>query len=128
MESESKDEREASHRGRDVIMGKWEARWKHDGISLCIGYWELYHDGVKVDTKIPFATEPAGTYGDYDEWTFDEDWNDIWDSYEDGFDMSEWVADHSDWLATIAPESEWPAIYDAFSSEDWRPGSCGACI
>lgn len=109
-------------------MGKWTARWNHDCICLCVGFWELYHDGVKVDTKIPFATESAGTYGDYDEWTFDEDWNDIWGTYEDGLDMPEWTAKHADWLATIAPESEWAAIYDAFSSEDWRPGSCGACI
>ena len=71
----------------------------------------------------------ANTRRMFSEWHFESDWrNDVWDGYEDGLDCDEWCETYSEWLATIAPKVEWPTIYKAFQSNDWRRMSCGGCI
>ena len=114
----------------DENVERWEVRWSGGGWSLCSGIWELFHDGQKVETKIPFQGEPAYTHGTYAMWTFggDSGWDEEWDEYEDGEGCDEWCDENREWLATFAPEDEWEEIFLAFQAEDFRPGSCGGCI
>lgn len=116
-------------------MHKWHAEWTGNWPNYCCGQWHLYRNGEEIDlvqTGCPFTTddrhEPAGTYGQYSRWSFDEDWHEHWSSYEDGLGRHAWIRKHQKWLRRIAPRSEWPAIYRAFQSEDWRYGCCGGCI
>lgn len=109
-------------------MSNWEAKWSGSYPSLCCGEWTLYMDGRVVDTEIPFQRNCADTYGVYDEWFFGEDYDEQWYSYSDGLKCEMWCDTYKDWLSTIAEESEWSNIYDAFNVEDWRIGSCGGCI
>lgn len=122
----------SSHDDEQAPMSveRWIAEWHGGAWSLCSGAWELFHDGEKVDTDIPFQGEPAYTYGTYSMWTFggDSGWMAEWDEYEDGEYCDEWCDEHREWLATLAPESEWEEIFHAFQAEDFRPGSCGGCI
>lgn len=125
-------------------MSNWRAYWSGSYPSLCSGYWELYKDDVKVDTKIPFNNnyedydenndafhpwpDDAGTFGEYYGWYVGEDCSIQWEAYEQGLTKDEWCKEHSEWLVTLAPESEWGEVFRAFQAEDWRTGSCGGCI
>ena len=111
-------------------MSKWEAKWDGCYPNLCSGTWTLYSNGKKVDTKIPFTGRRghAETKGEYDSWSFDDNWSEEWSSYTDGLPVDEWCEKYGFWLETIAPKEEWESIYSAFQAEDWRPGSCGGCI
>jgi hypothetical protein len=101
--------------------------------------WHLTRDGVPIDDKaIAFNDEEmfgglrgsnAGTHGSYSRCHFDENYCEVFDSFEDGLDAADWCAENADWLEKIEPDrSEWPAIYAAFQAVDWRHGSCGGCI
>lgn len=109
---------------------RWVAQWSGGGWSLCSGEWTLLRDGKEVDTDIPFQGVPADTLGSYMEWHFggESGWDEEWDEYEDGSDCDEWCRENSEWLGTIAPQEEWPEIFEAFQAEDFRPMSCGGCI
>lgn len=109
---------------------RWEAIWHGGQWSRCSGSWELLHHGKPVDTEIPFQGSDAGTFGTYATWHFggDSGWVEEWDDYEDGMECGEWCDEHRDWLSTIAPETEWGEIFEAFQAEDFRRNSCGGCI
>lgn len=109
-------------------MSNWKAEWSGSYPNLCRGKWTLYMDGDVVDTEIPFQGNEANTHGIYDEWYFGEDYDEQWDSYSDGLECEAWCKEYKDWLSTIAAESEWSDIYDAFNAEDWRLGSCAGCV
>lgn len=109
-------------------MAEWKAEWSGGFPNLCSGTWTLYKDGEEMATKIPFQHDEAGTYGEHWRWSFGPDWSEEWESYKDGANPDEWCHEHAGWLATLAPESEWNAIYEAFKEEDWRHGECGGCI
>lgn len=106
----------------------WTATWSGKFPNLCSGEWALFHDGEPVHTTIPFQHSCAGTLGSYSSWSFGSDWDEIWESYEDGLAADAWCQKHRDWLSSIADESEWPAIFEAFQVSDWRHNSCGGCI
>lgn len=103
-------------------MSEWTAEWSGAFPNICSGEWSLFRDGVEVSTSIPFQGEPAGTFGEY------EDWLDVFESYESGKEADDWVAEHRGWLSSFADEGEFVKIYDAFNAADWRHGECGGCI
>lgn len=110
-----------------VVEAKWSGKWP----CLCFGKWTLIVDGVDVSNNIPkeLRDESMGTYGFYDTWYFDKDWNDVWDSYEDGLECDEWIETNLEWLKTITTDKEvMEQIYDAINTKDFRTGSCGGCI
>lgn len=112
-----------------IFVAEWTGEWP----CLCHGTWKLYRNGMELSIPIPFNDEdgygrPAMTSGMYFSWSFNEDWNEVWDSYLDGFDEDDWIAEHHDWLASFAEEEEFSSIFKAFQSSDWRHSSCGGCI
>lgn len=109
-------------------MSKWTAEWHHfDDIYFCLGEWRLFKDGKKIDCSIPFAYEPAGTFGSYVEVSEDGEHNTVKRSYEDGLREGEWCGKHREWLSSIAEEGEWKDVYAAFAEHDFRKRCCGAC-
>ena len=110
-----------------TVEAKWSGKWP----CLCHGKWTLIIDGVDVSDKIPeeLRDSPMGTYGFYDTWRFDEDWNTIWESYENGFECKFWIEENLEWLKTITIDKKvMEQVYDAINAEDFRAGSCGGCI
>ena len=110
-----------------TVEAKWSGKWP----CLCHGKWTLIVDGIDVSDKIPeeLRDSPMGTYGFYDTWYFDKDWNDIWESYEDGFECKFWIEENLEWLKTITTdENVMEQIYNAINAKDFRTGSCGGCI
>lgn len=106
----------------------WTAKWSGAYPNLCSGEWTLYHDGITVDTNIPFQGSDAGTFGTYPTWSFGSDWDEQWDEYDDGMLCGDWCQEYEYWLSHLAPREEWGEIYTAFQAEDWRHNSCGGCI
>ena len=113
---------------RGYKMTKWTAEWTGRYPCVCSGEWKLFKNGEPVQIFPPFHDTCAGTFGTYDRWSFNEDWSEEWEQYEDGLFCEDWCAYYSEWLETIAPKEEWEAIFDAFQQEDWRHGCCGGCI
>lgn len=108
-------------------MPTWTTSWSGGYPNLCYGEWTLFKNGVEVRTDIPFQGEPADTYGTYQRWYF-ANWMEEFEDYDDGLDEGSWIKEYEDWLKTIASESEWGYIYQAFNENDWRYSSCGGCI
>lgn len=106
----------------------WTTNWTGAYPNLCTGEWILYKNGEKVDTDIPFQGNPAYTRDQFASWGFDEDWDEVWTTYENGLLPTSWINDHKEWLQTITDEREWIDIYVAFNANDWRHNSCGGCI
>lgn len=107
---------------------KIECEWTGAWPCLCSGQWILFVDGVDMSDTIPFQGEPAGTFGEYASWHFDEDYLEVWDSYKSGRGCDEWCKEYAEWLGSIAPSEDWPIVFAAFSEYDWRHGECGGCI
>ena len=108
-------------------MAVWKTEWTGSYPCLCMGEWVLYKDGQELDIEIPFQGGDANTYGEYQEWHF-EDWMEVFESYEDGLTAEDWWKNYSNWLKTFAPENEWKDVYYAFAANDFRTSSCGGCI
>ncbi len=107
------------------IEAKWTGKWP----CLCHGEWIITIDGVKVNLPEEVRTSDMGTYGCYRRWWFESNWEEAWDSYEDGLEFQPWVEENSSWLSNLhLSEEDLHALYDAISEEDWRHGSCGGCI
>ena len=104
-----------------------EAKWTGSYPNLCSGVWELTIDGEDFSLLIPHELRysPMGTAGIYQSWRFNEDWDEIFESYVDGLKFEDWIAKNP-WVAELpcSPRD----IYDAFQENDWRHGSCGGCI
>ena len=103
-----------------------EVFWTGEYPNLCKGEWKLFIDGKDYSLMIPkeLRYSPMNTYGTYQEWHF-EDWEEVFESYEDGLMFSKWLAENP-WVNKI------PAtpldVYCAFAEKDWRHNSCGGCI
>lgn len=109
-------------------MNAYSAIWSGEYPNLCYGFWTLYKNGEPMKTDIPFAETDAETYGTYSRWSFNSDWEEEWEEYEDGLSCAEWIMKYKDWLSSIAPKDDWENIYNAFTVEDFRRGECGGCI
>lgn len=106
-----------------MIEVEWTGGWP----ALCCGEWVVKIDGKRVNDP-PFQGEPAGTFGVYESWYFD-DWIEKFEEYEDGMSKEDWFDENFVWLKKVDPSGEkWDELYEAFQNEDWRYGSCGGCI
>ena len=108
-------------------MSKWRAEWSGGYPTLCHGEWTLLKDSQPID-NIPFQGQPAYTFGEFEQWSFDENWHEVFESYEDGMSEESWIEHHRSWLERIAEEQDFPKIYKAFAENDFRTSSCGGCI
>lgn len=116
-------------------MSYYEARWSGEFPTLCKGMWSLYRDGEELDCDIPFNDYekgrgvPANTFGGNTGWQWEEEsMGEEYYVYTDGLPMKDWIAEYRWWLETIAEPEDWPAVFEAFQEEDWRPRTCGGCI
>lgn len=112
-------------------MSKVTAEWSGKFPNLCRGEWTLIIDGKDVSEKIPAKIRKSHmrTFGAYDTWHFDDDWNEVWETYDAGLSESEWIKENNPWLSSITTDQEvLGEIFRAFQSEDWRHNSCGGCI
>ena len=113
-------------------MATYEAEWTGRYPNLCMGEWKLWKDGNDVSYLIPADLRHSAlgmnTAGTYPAWTFDEDWNDNWWSYEDGMDEEAWCQANHEWLQDIGARDEWGDIFQEFQKYDFRQGCCGGCI
>ena len=109
-----------------------EARWSGEYPCLCRGEWTLKVNGKNVSDKIPDEirkNSPMNTYGYYEEWNFDENWQVIYEGYHDGLNEEEWIEENDYWLSSITDNMKVKEeIYEAVQSEDFRQGTCGGCI
>ena len=104
-----------------------EAIWSSCWPTLCSGFWTLKVNDIDYTHLIPeeLREAPMNTFGTYQSWYFDDDWNEVFEDYEDGlyfeaqYKYNQWV----DAVPALPIE-----VYTAFAKHDWRPGSCGGCI
>lgn len=108
------------------------ANWTGEYPNLCHGEWQLWIDGVDYSDKIPKTLRKnthMDTWGLYEQWAFDEEFSEVWETYEEGLEVDEWIETNSSWLIEITTEEElMKDIYYAFQEKDWRHGQCGGCI
>ena len=110
---------------------KAEAKWTGNYPNLCSGQWILKVDNIDVSHLIPdeLKDEPMNTYRTYLCWHFNNNWEEKWDSYEDGLFCNEWIEENKEWLNKITTDPIiQKEIYTAINSQDWRYGECGGCI
>ena len=109
-----------------MVVANWSGKWP----GLCHGEWSLEVNGVDVSDYIPYylRTSEMNTYGTYEKWHF-EDWEEVWEDYEDGMDCEAWIEDNKEWLNIISNDIDVQReIFDAINVKDWRHDSCGGCI
>lgn len=107
------------------------ANWSGEYPNLCSGKWTLEVDGINVSDKIPedLQHSPMGTCNQYQSWHFDEDYLEVFESYEDGLECDDWISQNKHWLDTITDNADTQQeIFHAINNCDWRHGSCGGCI
>ena len=109
----------------------YRTKWTGSFPCLCHGEWKLYKNNIDISDKIPVSlkTSHMNTYGKYQNWYFDDDWDEVWESYSDGLSVTEWIDINKYWLQKITVDTaEQEEIYMAFQENDWRHGECGGCI
>jgi len=109
---------------------KVEAKWTGKYPNYCSGQWILKVNNKDVSHLIPeeLRNSPMNTYNTYRSWHF-EDWEEVFDSYEEGLFYDEWLEENKEWLNKISTDPSIQAeIYEAINSQDWRYGECGGCI
>lgn len=108
------------------IKVEWTGKWP----CLCYGEWKLIIDGEDKSSFIPkeLRRSDMGTFGTYSSWHF-ENWNEVFEDYQDGMECDEWIEHNKYWLddITIDPYIQERLFYE-FQASDWRHGSCGGCI
>lgn len=111
-------------------MNTYTAEQTGEYPTLCHGEWKLYRNGEDISSFIPeeLRFSPMNCAGFYEEWEFDEHYQEIWNTYYDGFSMPHWIKENEYWLKNIGSEIDYPLIFEAFLEDDWRGGSCGGCI
>lgn len=108
-----------------------EANWSGSYPCLCFGKWTLKVNGENVSNKIPkdLRNESMNTYGTYEQWHFDDNYSEVFEGYEDGLEMYEWIEENAYWLDQITNDyNTQEEIFKAIQQEDFRSGSCGGCI
>ena len=111
-------------------MKEFRAEWTGGYPSLCSGVWKLYVDEKDNSNLIPkcLRNYPMDTSGVYQAWHL-EDWEEMWESYEDGFECDDWIKENDFWINKIADcYDEKMALFRAFQSQDFSTCSCGVCI
>ena len=110
----------------------WKAEWTGSYPNLCSGEWKLWYKGKRVALPPEQVGRDMNTLSTYSSWHF-EDWMEVFEDYEDGMDVEEWVG--QEWVKKMLDENDIPtcrsnaiALYEEINKEDWRHGSCGGCI
>lgn len=104
------------------IKVEWTGRWP----CLCSGEWKLYIDGTDKSDLIPedLRQNEMGTYGTYSSWHF-ENWEKVFEDYQDGMDCDEWIEHNKYWLNNISTDQTiQEQLFYEFQASDWRHGSC----
>ena len=107
-----------------------EVKWTGEQPCLCSGEWILMIDGEDKSYLIPkdLRHDEMGTYGTYFSWHF-ENWNEVFEDYQDGMVCNEWIKHNKYWLDNISTDQTiQEQLFYEFQSSDWRYGSCGGCI
>ena len=108
------------------IKVEWTGRY----LCLCWGEWKLYIDGTDKSDLIPedLRRNNMGTLGTYSSWYF-ENWNEVFEDYQDGMDCDEWIEHNRYWLDNVSTnQTIQEQLFYEFQASDWRYGSCGGCI
>lgn len=107
--------------------------------NLCSGIWTITIDEQTFKTE-KYDTECFETYGNYSKWSFKENWDVTWYTYEDGLDCSEWIEHIKEndtnglysWLVEHFPPEDIDNIllmlFGPIQERDFRSSSCGGCI
>jgi len=111
----------------------WEIQWTGYYPCLCAGEWIIKYNNIALEIPKDIKTNHMNTYGEYNKWSFNEDWNEEWEVYQDGLIFEKWILQNKEWLnpefeRLNIPESELRELYNSINSCDWRHGSCGGCI
>jgi hypothetical protein len=111
------------------------ANWSGAYPNVCSGEWTISVNGKNFPVPADKKVHDMGTAGTYDTWHFDDNYREVFDTYEDGVHLIEWVEKNRDWLDKSAIEigmkpsdALYVAIFQAVQLKDWRSGSCGGCI
>ena len=107
-----------------------EVKWTGKYPCLCSGEWILMIDGEDKSNLIPedLRGNEMGTYGVYSSWHF-ENWDEVFEDYQDGMDCDEWIKHNKYWLDNISTDQTiQKQLFYEFQASDWRHGSCGGCI
>lgn len=108
----------------------FEAAWTGCYPCLCFGEWIIKKDGKDVSDAIPddLRHYHMNTEGTYERWYFDDNYSEVFESYEDGLGLYQWI-EQNPWIDRICHnEEEKQDLFYAISGADFRPGSCGGCI
>lgn len=108
------------------IKVEWTGKWP----CLCSGEWKVYINGADKSDLIPenLRQSEMGTYGTYSSWHF-ENWNEVFEDYQDGMDCNDWIEHNKYWLDGISTDQTiQEQLFYEFQTSDWRHGSCGGCI
>lgn len=112
-----------------------KVEWTGSYPNLCGGEWIITYDNIELNVPDNIKHEPMNTHGLYYEWTFDEEWDIVWTTYEEGLDKFQWIETNEQWVRQMFEEKDIKVtdellseLYDMISIEDWRYGSCGGCL
>ena len=118
---------------------KIEVNWTGSYPNLCSGKWIIKINGVELidnDRHNSILSSSMATYGSYSSWHFEENWIEVFDQYDDGYEFSTWqkqisikklftlIESHNISLSKDDKKS----LYEKLQEHDWRNGSCGGCI
>lgn len=106
----------------------FEVEWTGDYPHLCSGEWIIKKDGKIIELPKSVSKSHMGTLGTYSEWTFDENYCEFFEDYEDGLCFEDWIVVNI-WVKRITTDvTEQKELYKKISEKDWRHNSCGGCI
>lgn len=116
-------------------MSKLKVEWTGSHPCLCYGEWKIEYDGIDLRFPSEIKRSHMNTFGEYEEWHFDENMIEQFESYEDGLKCHEWIYENREWITKMFEENNIKVteellidLFNKIQSEDWRHGSCGGCI
>lgn len=117
------------------------AKWTGEYPNLCSGEWIIKINNKQIKDTQPLdydsiLRKPMQTFGTYSSWYFTEDWDAVFEDYDEGFHYSQWLncdeakalfklIEQNDILLDSIDKIE---LFDVLQKSDWRHGSCGGCI
>ncbi len=141
------DPRIVINAGKGMPVDMIQVQWTGSYPNLCSGEWIIkvnrVHilDAENLDSNGnaaygSFLTEDFGTYKNYDTWHFGDDYNEIWERYEDGLRFEEWMLSPKfNKLNNLLNKNnfflsyeELNLLYRKINQYDWRNNACGGCI
>ena len=116
----------------DDVLVSWSGEYP----NLCSGNWNIQIMGFKLSG---IGRDEFNTYGEYDTWSFGDDWSEEWEQYSDGLSLNEWVeyikeSNHNNLIESLKKSNIEPnnqvlsILFEKIQPHDWRHNSCGGCI